>query len=194
MGTEVANIQAYSDQELIQLILETGETEHFGILYDRYANKVYRKCLSIVKETNTAQDLSQDILVKAFLSLPKFEGKSKFSSWLYSITYNKCIDYLRNQQKYKEIEFDPSKEPGGIDDDDQANEEIVSIKVSRLRKLMEKLSEEDRLILLMKYQDEMSIQDIERILEIGSSAVKMRLKRARERLRDLYRAMYRNED
>ena len=71
-------------------ILETGDTELFGIIYDRYANKVYRKCLSVIKESDTAQDLVHDILVKVFVSLPTFKGQSKLGSWIYAITYNPC--------------------------------------------------------------------------------------------------------
>ena len=65
-----------TDKEIIDKILETGETELFGELYDRYANKVYRKSISMVKERALAQDLTHDILIKAFLNLSKLNLKA----------------------------------------------------------------------------------------------------------------------
>jgi hypothetical protein len=81
--------ESLDDEALVAHILATGDTELFGIIYDRYANKVYRKCLSVIKESNTAQDLVHDILVKVFVSLPTFKGQSKLGSWIYAITYNR---------------------------------------------------------------------------------------------------------
>ena len=183
--------QSLEDDQLVALILETGQTDLFGILYDRYANRVYRKCLSVVKESNTAQDLVHDILVKVFVNLPKFQGKSKFGSWVYAITYNQCMDYLRNQQRFRMSEFDVENDPrGGVEDDEVSYREMVGIKSHQLEGLMEEMPEIDRMVLLMKYQDDMSVADIEEALGIGGSAVKMRLKRARERLLELYQARY----
>jgi RNA polymerase sigma-70 factor (ECF subfamily) len=182
-----------TDQEILDRILG-GETELFGILYDRYANKVYRKCLSIVKDQSTAQDLVHDIMIKVFTSLPKFQGRSKFGSWVYAITYNKCIDFVRNRKKVGEVELDDDRE--GIEDDSEEMPyaDIVAMKADRLRELMWELQEVDRVVLLMKYQDELSVQEIEEALDIKSSAVKMRLKRARERLKALYRERYGDDD
>ena len=92
-----------TDKDIIDKILETGETELFGELYDRYAKQsVSQKVSAWSKERALAQDLTHDILIKAFLNLSKFEFKSSFSTWLYFITYNHCIDYLRKQQKKAE--------------------------------------------------------------------------------------------
>jgi RNA polymerase sigma-70 factor (ECF subfamily) len=186
--------EALDDAQLIELISSTGDTEHFGLLYDRYSNKVYRKCLSIVKDQSTAQDLVHDIMVKIFLSLPKFQGRSRFSSWVYAITYNKCIDYLRNQKKLKESELDPERDGEAEEDDAISEQELASIKASRLKELLWKLSESDRMILMMKYMDELPVKEIEELLNIKSSAVKMRLKRARERLLELYQVQYGGEE
>ncbi|MGB0838836.1 MAG: RNA polymerase sigma factor [Chitinophagales bacterium] len=180
-----------SDKELIAQIVETGETSLFGELYDRYANKVYRKCISMVKNKEDAQDLSHDILVKAFLNISKFAGNSSFSTWVYAITYNQCIDFLRKRQKKRVVEFEPQKETIDIEDTDGIEEKIIfDIEVERLQELMDKVSEDDKAILLMKYQDEMSIEDIRMVLDLQASAVKMRLKRARDRLRKFYEKTY----
>jgi len=182
-----------SDKELITQILATGDTTLFGILYDRYANKIYRKCISMVKNTEDAQDLSHDILVKAFLNIARFAGNSSFSTWLYAITYNQCIDFLRQRQKKRTIEFDSAYENIDQVDDEEtviAEKKLFDMEVERLQELMYLLSNEDRAILLMKYQDEMSVDDIRQVLNLNISAVKMRLKRARDRLRKHYHRIY----
>lgn len=191
--TEKESYKKISDKVLIKHILQSGETSLFGELYDRYANKVYRKCISMLKNKEDAQDLAHDILVKAFLNIAKFEGNSSFSTWIYAITYNQCIDFLRNKQKARFVEFEHA--PDALDREDNTEieeKEIFEIEVERLTILIHELSEEDRAILLMKYQDDMSVEDIRRVWQLSNSAVKMRLKRARDRLRKLYVKKYGN--
>jgi len=81
--TRPSNQKSLSDAEVIHLITQEGSRDHFELLYDRYANKVYRKCILMVNDLVIAQDLSQDIMIKAFLNLSKFEGRSSFSTWVY---------------------------------------------------------------------------------------------------------------
>jgi RNA polymerase sigma-70 factor (ECF subfamily) len=180
-----------SDEAIVAHILASGDTDAFGLLYDRYANKVYRKCLSVIKEVNTAQDLVHDIMVRVFTNLPKFKGNSKFGSWVYAITYNRCMDHLRKQQRVRVSEFDAEHDPrGGIEDHQPSYRELVDIRTRQLEALMDELHEMDRMVLLMKYQDELSVADMAETLDVGESAVKMRLKRARDRLQKLYEVRY----
>lgn len=191
MSSALPDTERLTDEALVELILSSGNTDLFGQIYDRYANLIYRKCLSVLKSEAAAQDLVHDILIKVFLSLPGFQGKSRFSSWVYAITYNKCMDQLRKQKRYRETELDSEQEPlGGKEDDELSYREIVAIRADRLQELMGQLPELDRMVLLMKYQDELSVKDMEEMLSLGSSAVKMRLMRARERLLELYKQQY----
>ncbi len=186
-----ADLARRSDEAIVAYILESGDTDAFGHLYDRYANKVYRKCLSVIKEANTAQDLVHDIMVRVFTNLPKFKGDSKFGSWVYAITYNRCMDFLRKQQRYRVSEFDAENDPrGGQEDHEPSYRELVAIRTQQLEVLMEELHEMDRMVLLMKYQDELSVAEMAETLEVGESAIKMRLKRARDRLQKLHESRY----
>lgn len=187
----VDDSKSLTDKEIIQRIVQKGEKALFGELYDRYANKVYRKCISMVKNREDARDLCHDILVKAFLNIANFAGNSSFSTWVYAITYNQCIDFLRSKQKKRTVEYDKEHESYELDDNlDIEEKKIFEIEVERLEVLMYELSEDDRAILLMKYQDDMSIDDIQHILGVQTSAAKMRLKRARDRLRKIYEKKY----
>lgn len=192
MDPTTVNTNNLTDEELIAAILANGDMELFGELYDRYGNKVYRKAISMVKDVETSKDLTQEILIKAFLSLSKFEGKAKFSTWLYMITYNYCIDYLRKQKRILEQEQDISN-IGDLEDekdDGKHEKEILEIEIDRLDYLLEQIPTLDKSMLLMYYQDDMSIKDLQDHFELGASAIKMRLSRARLKLKTLYETTY----
>ncbi|MCB0502953.1 MAG: RNA polymerase sigma factor [Bacteroidetes bacterium] len=192
MDPTTVNTNNLTDEELIAAILANGDMELFGELYDRYGNKVYRKAISMVKDVETSKDLTQEILIKAFLSLSKFEGKAKFSTWLYMITYNYCIDYLRKQKRILEQEQDISYigELEDEKDDGKHEKEILEIEIDRLDYLLEQIPTLDKSMLLMYYQDDMSIKDLQDHFELGASAIKMRLSRARLKLKTLYETTY----
>jgi len=172
-----------SDEDLIVLIMENNRSDLFNILYDRYADKVYRKCISFVKDPDIAKDMVQDVLLKVFTKLNKFKGKSRFSTWLYAITYNYCVEYYRKNSRYSMTDIDEGPEfPDKGDDNDT---EFLGERVERLKKAMERIAPDDKVILTMKYQEEGSIKDLMEHLDISESAVKMRLARARKRVRQL---------
>ncbi len=186
------DIKKCSDEELIALILESGAMELFSELYDRYGNKVYRKVISMVKDLEMSKDLTQEILVKAFLSLAKFEGKSKFSTWIYMVTYNYCIDFLRKKKRKLERETDLNEKT--TEDygeyEEESEHEILEMELDRLSRLLEMIPTEDKTMLLMYYQDEMSVKELQGYFDLGASAVKMRLSRTRKKLKNLYHENY----
>jgi RNA polymerase sigma factor (sigma-70 family) len=180
------DIKKLTDEDLVEKIVQTGNTDLFGELYDRYSDKVYRKIISMLKNKEESRDLSHDILIKTFLSLSKYEQKAKFSTWLYMITYNGCIDYIRKKKRIVSEEY--------IDKEEKYNEfdeeEGLEIDLVRLEELLELIPVEDKTILLMFYQDEMSIKELQDYFEVGESAVKMRLLRARNKLKSMYEQKY----
>jgi len=187
----VDNIKSLSDEDLIKSILQAGNMDLFGELYDRYGNKVYRKVISMVKDKETSKDLTQEILVKAFLSLAKFEGKSKFSTWLFMVTYNYCIDYLR--KKKRSFDYNNELTEGKVeqhDDDGVYEKQMLEMEFERLDELLELIPVEEKTMLLMYYQDDMSVKDLQAHFNLGASAVKMRLSRIRAKLKKMYAETY----
>ncbi|TXB52741.1 RNA polymerase sigma factor, partial [Phaeodactylibacter luteus] len=79
------------DLEVIHSYLETQASVCFSVLYERYMGRIYAKCISILKNEAHAQDATQEIFTKIFLNLARFKEQAKFSTWVYSITYNYCI-------------------------------------------------------------------------------------------------------
>jgi len=177
-----------SDEELVYKIVETNNPQLFAVLYDRYASVVYNKCYGFSTNKEEAQDLTHDIFIKLFIKLRTFKGKSKFSTWLYSFTYNFCVNYVqRNANKKKErvtVVTDQIKEDDTLKEIDDAT--LFELKSEKLAKAMDLIDPNDKMILLMKYQDDMSIKEIKEVLEIGESAVKMRIKRAKEKVVKMY--------
>jgi RNA polymerase sigma-70 factor (ECF subfamily) len=142
----------------------------------------------MLKDDEAAEDATQEIFVKILLNLSKFSGNSKFSTWLYSITYNFCIDTIRKKQKDIQVEFDDNRMD--IEDDSMYEAEIMEISVSRLKEILDAIPVDDKSILMMKYQDDMSIKEICEALNKSDSAVKMQILRAKERFLKIYREKY----
>jgi RNA polymerase sigma factor (sigma-70 family) len=180
-----------SDEDIVKRIV-AGKPEDFSALYDRYCEPVFHKCISFVKDHDTAKDLSHDVFIKTFLNLSKFSFQSKFSTWLYSITYNYCVDHVKMAKKTRtETEEDI---PDIAEEQDHRNEEeLLKLEATRLIQTLDSLHPDDKALLLMKYQDDMSIRDIQMVLSLNESAVKMRIKRARAKAMDTYQKLYGDE-
>lgn len=174
-----------TDEELVRLYVETQRNFYFEQLYERYADKVYRKSLSFVKDSAKAEDFTHDIFIKLIVKLGTFKEDARFSTWLYSITYNYCMDQLRVGKKRGEIYSDEEIEMADSVDLNTVFDE-GDVEVKRLNRAMDYLSADEKSILMMKYQDDLSIRDIADIFRVTESAVKMRLLRSREKLRKKY--------
>jgi len=182
------NINKLSDEDLVEAIVNTNNTLLFETLYDRYAGLVYNKCYGFAKDGDEAKDLTQDVFLKLFVKLASFKGKSKFSTWLYAFTYNHCVNYVtRNTAKKFEKRSVDYKDIENLSDDyDEDDPSFLNMKVEKLKVALELISPEEKMILLLKYQDYLSIKEIESTLGIGESAVKMRIKRAKDKLITVY--------
>ena len=180
-----------SDSEIIKRYLESRDSTYFSMLYNKYSGKIYSKCISLLKNEALAQDATQDIFIKIYLNLTKFSERSKFSTWVYSITYNYCIDFLRRKKKEKNLFSDEMENPPDIVEDVPDNE-LLEMEVSRLKIVLEKVPVGDKAILLMKYKDEMSIKEIAEALNKSESAIKMKIKRAKHKAQKIYKEIFSN--
>lgn len=175
----------YSDEELVSHYVETRQNDFFEELYDRYCHKVHRKCLSFTKDQVQAEDLTQDIFLKLVTKLDSFKYQARFSTWLYSITYNYCADQTRIRSRRDEFTVGDDWELLGAVQEENLMEQHEQ-SAQYLRQAMDMLAVEERQLLLMKYQQEVSIKELAGQHNLTESAVKMRLKRSRDRLRHFY--------
>jgi len=179
------------DEDLVRLIIQENRSELFEILYKRYFLKVADKCYSFIKNRGMAEDFANDILSKAYEKLPGFKGNALFSSWLYSITYNHSIDYLRLKKKLHYPNWNSENEIQDIPDEAEAD--LQDLSYDNLLKILEMVHPEEKALLLMKYQDNLPGKQIAKTLRISEDAVKMRLKRARTRVIYLYQTKFEKE-
>lgn len=177
------------DETLVELSQRSHSAEYFEVLYDRYSKKVFNKCLSFTKERTRAEDLTHDIFVKVFFKLTSFNFQSKFSTWLYSVTYNFCIDDQKKQQKEQQL-MDRYLEEESHQVNEPTDADLFEMQVDRLRVVLDLLTMDERVILLLKYQDGLSIKELTHATGLNESAVKMRLKRTRTKLLQLYKDRY----
>jgi len=179
--------QNFSDEEIVRRIRINKETELYSHLYSRYYSKVLDKCYGLTHNRELAEEFTGDILSKVYEKLDSYKGNASFSSWLYSVTYNHCIDYLREKKKLHYPEWNSSNELPEIIDETYDNEQELDY--DTLMDLLNKLHTEEKALIMMRYFDEMPLQQIAEALRVTESAAKMRLKRAKARLLFLYRAL-----
>ncbi len=172
----------YSDEELVKLFITTQQNKYFEVIYDRYSDKIYKKCYSFVHDRARAEDFMHDIFLKLILTIGNFKETSKFSTYLYSITYNHCIDNIKSIKKAQEVALDDDD----FEDDDPDWEETRQMEEKKLAKALDALEPDERTIILMKYQDDLSIKEISQSLNLNESTVKMRLLRTKDKIRKLY--------
>lgn len=170
------------ERELIRRA-KKGDSDAFHLLVEEYQTAVYRLALRMCGESG-AEDAAQEAFVAAWRGLPRFRGECKFSTWLYRLTTNAAIDYLRREQK--------QRTEGGLDDlllaDDSPSPQEQAERSEtqqRVRKALAALSDEHRQILLLRYMQELDYGEIAHALHISEGTVKSRINRAKTRLREL---------
>lgn len=176
-----------TDEEIVSRIVDNNETHFFEIIYDRFSSHIYNKCYSFVNNEDDAKDLTQDIFLKLYLKMSTFKGKSKFSTWVYSFTYNHCVNYVNRTAKLKyEKRLADNFYIENYTEDHIETNALEEKSGKKLTTALQNISADDRSILGLKYQEDLSLKSIQSVLGIGESAVKMRIKRAKERLANSY--------
>jgi RNA polymerase sigma-70 factor (ECF subfamily) len=174
------NAALLSDTELIDRY-NAGNKEVLGILYDRYFRKVFYKCFSFTKDRDKANDLTQDILIKTFEHLDSFKGLSQFSTWLYSIATNHCIEYMRKENMFHRVNIEQVSEMS-----DATENPLEESSPDAFYHTMETIPTKEKELLDLKYKQNQSIKDLQKKYHASASAIKMRLKRAREKAEQVY--------
>jgi len=175
------------DEEIIKLILLGEHPALYEVLYKRYHQKVLDKCYSLLGNRDLALDFTQTIMTRIFEKLADFQFRSSFSSWVYSITYHHCIDYLRKKKKLHYPEWNMIHEIPEIVDEVEFDDEPDPDQFDQLMAILDNIHPEEKALLMMKYFDNLSHKEIGQALQITESAAKMRLKRAKARVMYLYK-------
>ena len=171
-----------TDQYLIDLCLK-GDTNSFGTLVERYQDFVFTIAFRIVKTREEAEEVAQDTFIKAYESLNKYRGESKFSSWLYSIAYRKALDSLRKNKKFKASELIDDITEGDVNEIDNALQYLQNEERKKaIQDCILKLPEDAAAIITLYYFEEQSVREISGITGLSEDNIKVKLYRSRKKL------------
>ena len=171
-----------SDQHYINQIIR-GDTNVFGVLVDRYKEMIFTLALKMIKNREEAEEVSQDTFIKVYNSLNKFKGDSKFSTWIYKIAYNTCLDRLKkNKKEENTISIDEFSDHlvKTLDNALSALEEKE--RKQTIQNCLNLLSREENFLLTLYYFDDQNLDEIAKIMDINSNNVKVKLFRSRKKL------------
>lgn len=184
-----SNAQDRQEVECIRRAQE-GEEEAFGLLVERYQRRVFSLVFHLVRQQNEVEDLAQEIFIKVFRAIRSYNFRAPFGAWVSRIAVNHCYDYLRrhrasrlsyswqlSEEGRRMLETGP--EPKGQESLSIEEETVLKDFVG---KLLDRAPEEDRIVLVMKEVENLSIEEIGAVLNWSTSKVKVRLHRARKRM------------
>lgn len=167
-----------TDSAVVKRVLE-GDVDAFGILVDRYYDRYARYAVHIVGNREDAEEALQDAFLRAYRALGQYQERERFAAWLYRIVVNQCRSVLsqRRREESALVDVDPALAalPGADVAGEQAGE--------RLHALLACLPVDQREALVLKYMEDMTFEEMSALTGAGVSALKMRVRRALERLR-----------
>lgn len=170
------------DQEIVDRVL-SGDSNSFALLVDRYKDLVFLLALRMLKNREEAEEVAQDTFVKVFQSINKFRGGSKFSSWIYRIGYNTCLDRVRKNSKEQSLVRIDAFTVQQLKHLDSAlnSMEVLELKTA-VHKCLEVLPGRDSFLLTLFYFDDRSVSEIAKIVGLTEANVKVTLFRGRKKL------------
>jgi RNA polymerase sigma-70 factor (ECF subfamily) len=169
---------------------QRGDGEAFGFLVEKYKRKIFFLVHHLVRQRQDVEDLSQEVFIKAFRSLPSFSFQASFGTWLSRVAVNHCYDYLRRQRSSRVSYYWQMSEEGLRDLEARAespqagglnNEQRTALR-DFVGKLLDRAPVDDRIILSLKELQDYSVEEIAELLKLKPSTVKVRLHRARKRI------------
>jgi RNA polymerase sigma-70 factor, ECF subfamily len=173
---------------------QRGDRDAFGRLVERYQRRIFSLVYHLLRKREVVEDLAQEIFLKAYLAIGKFNFESSFATWVGRIAVNHCYDYLRRERSSKLKYFSEMSEEASQRIEESAQSD--SGKGSDVEKqtwmketvgaLLERASPDDRMILVLKEMEEFSVEEIAQIMKLTETAVKVRLHRARKRMLEDY--------
>jgi RNA polymerase sigma factor (sigma-70 family) len=177
-------MEGLSDQEIIESV-KKGNISDYALLIDRYKNKAFSMLNRILRNKMDAEEVLQDCFLKAYNGLTNFKGESKFSTWFYRIVYNTALTKVSGQKRKIEKEMHSVEDHIDLRSDYDYNiseKKDVSIYI---QKLIDKLPVNYAAVITMFYLEEMTCEEISKVMNTSVSNVKVMLHRSRNALKDI---------
>jgi RNA polymerase sigma factor (sigma-70 family) len=171
--------------------VQQGDTKAFSYLVGKYQDVVFSIALKVLKNREDAEEMAQETFIKAYRSMASFRGRSKFSTWLFSIAYNTCITSVRKKKiRTKSIDdVQVNDEEENWDKSGLSEEERSKM----LEMALKRLPEEEYTMILLFYYEDLGIEDVSKVMGLTESNVKVRLFRARKKLHAIMHELMKNE-
>lgn len=169
-------MSTFDDQALVRKCL-AGETEAFGELIDRHQRALFNTALRMTGDSEEAADLTQGAFVKAYEKLDSYRPEHKFFSWIYRILVNETINALKQRRQQQGLDMEPESSDPTPDELHETN-----VRNLRIETALRELSFDYRLVIVLRYFNDMSYQEMSEILAVPEKTVKSRLYSARQNL------------
>lgn len=174
------------DQIIINQIIE-GDSHAFTILVDRYKDLVFTLALRMLKNRDEADEVSQDTFIKVYKSLTKFKGDSKFSTWIYQVAYNTCLDRLKkNKRSQHVVAIDEFTEHHVKTIDNALDKMEQEERKKAIQSCLDLLPSDDSFLLTLYYFEEQSLEEISQVTGLTANNVKVKLFRSRKKLATIF--------
>jgi RNA polymerase sigma-70 factor (ECF subfamily) len=177
------DVTTYSDEELFGKFQQNQDPHLFSELARRYTLHILKKCQQHLKNMEDAQDVSQEVLLRLLTKAHTYQAHLPFRPWLNQVIHNRCMDHL--QQDKQRLHQEISTKIVDTVEEVEDTETVMRPTTEILEELLEKMSGEDKLLLVLKYQQRWSVQAIQQLLNLNENTIKSRLKRNREKLQQL---------
>jgi RNA polymerase sigma factor (sigma-70 family) len=177
-------MKGLSDQEIIESV-KKGNVSDYALLIDRYKNKAFSMLTRMLKNKMDAEEVLQDCFMKAFNGLTNFKGESKFSTWFYRIVYNTALTKLSGQKRKIESEMTSVEDHINIKSDYDFNVYDRKDISNYIMELVDKLPVNYSAVITMFYLEEMTCEEISKVMNTSVSNVKVMLHRSRNALKDI---------
>jgi len=182
-----------NDQVYIDKILD-GDANAFAVIVERYKDLVYTLALRMMKHREEAEEVAQDTFIKVYKSLNRFKGDSKFSTWIYRVAYNTCLDRIKkHKRQYHTVAIDEYTEHQVKTLDNALDKIEEQEKQQAIQSCLELLPSEDSFLLTLYYFEELSLDEISKIVGLKPNNVKVKIFRSRKKLATILKDRLDNE-
>ncbi|GAB5466433.1 MAG: sigma-70 family RNA polymerase sigma factor [Candidatus Kapaibacteriales bacterium] len=174
------------EKELLHRI-QTGNDSAFDYFVNLHREMVYSLCLNMLKSQMDAKDIMQEVFLRVYKSIGKFDGKSSLKTWVYRICYNRCLDEIKKKSRFAKLKEAFSYRAITFSKQSHTFERQL------ISEALGYLNVDDRALLTFYYLEELDLKEISDIMNINENTLKTRLFRARTKLKEIIETKYKNE-
>ncbi len=183
LGIELENSGLTDEQLAVAAAREDSDGPAFNTLVDRYQQRVWRICFRLLGNEHDASDAAQEVFVRLFLNRAKFAGRSKYSTWVHGVAVRTCLTLRRGRSRRQRRENFVREQSAHVADGAVSPTGGAALDLSQM---LDTLEEDDRALLILKYAEGHSYEELATMFDLSVSACKMRILRSRQKLKERF--------